>query len=162
MYPPCQGSFATMQSRLQLKLHISVDKKEQQMSENTAKILDALVAHVTPNMSSDMVDEGLTDAHHRLMTAIQTKMADNPDAWSMIQRYSEDPANWYGVTRDALHEAEAANDPEVLAATEEVLSYSEPLEPEVDPQDQLTEREISDMAMGQAPHFEEYLELDQE
>ncbi len=128
------------------------------MSENTATILDALVTDVTPNMSSNMVDEGLIDARHRLKTAIQTKMADNPDAWAMIQRYSEDPANWYGVARDALNQAEAADDPEVLAAARDVLALAEPLQPEGDPQDQLSEREISDMAMGQAPHFEEYLD----
>ena len=132
------------------------------MSENTAMILDALTAQVTPNMTSDMVDEGLIDAHHRLITAIQTKMADNPAASDMITRYTEDPANWYGVARDALHEADAASDPEVLDAAREVLKYYDMLKPQADPQDELTEREISDMAMGQAPHFEEYLDKPEE
>lgn len=132
------------------------------MAENTGMILDALGAQVTPNMTSDMVDEGLLDAHHRLMMAIQTKMADNPDAFAMIQRYSEDPANWYGVASDALKSADADTDPEVIAAARDTLKYYDMLKPQADPEDVLTDAEVSDMAMGQAPNFEEYLDKPEE
>ena len=96
---------------------------------NLNMIMEALMADIPPNVTSDRGDE-IWDAHHRLKLVLLEKLSGHPDAQTMIERYSEEPDVYGPVLEEALLDAGAHEDPAVAEIAGELLSLVAPLDEE--------------------------------
>lgn len=103
---------------------------------NLNMIMEALMADIPPNVTSDRGDE-IWDAHHRLKLTLLERLSGQPDVQTMIERYREEPDVYGPVLEEALLDAGAHEDPDVVEQAGELLSLVAPLDEETEGDDLL-------------------------
>jgi hypothetical protein len=93
-------------------------------------ILEAILTDETPNTPAEFTEDQIGYTRDHLMSLLEERLADRPDAAAMINNYLDAPDIWEaqvieGLMREGIHE-----DKEIIEVAREVLQYAQPLDPD--------------------------------
>lgn len=88
-------------------------------------LLTALTAGAT-FVGKETVSAAIEDAYHGLKARILRKLANKPDAESVLAKHEEKPEVWEAPLKDALTEAAVDQDEEIIKAAQKLMALVNP------------------------------------
>ncbi len=93
--------------------------------EPISLILSALIAGATA-AAKDTATQAVKDAYAGLKTLIQKKLGGRADAESVLSGYEKKPEVWQAPVQDALQEAAADKDEQIVKAAQAIMAQVDP------------------------------------
>ncbi|HJT57890.1 MAG TPA: hypothetical protein VJ761_15415 [Ktedonobacteraceae bacterium] len=88
-------------------------------------ILTALTTGAAAS-AKDVTGQAVKDAYNGLKTLIQHKLAGKPDAEMALAQHEKKPEVWKAPLEDSLKEAGVAQDQEIIAAAQHLMTLVQP------------------------------------
>jgi hypothetical protein len=76
--------------------------------------------------AKETVGEAVKDAYHGLRVLIQRRFADKPEAELVLTKHAQKPEVWEAPLREALTEATADRDTDIVQAAQQLLALLHP------------------------------------
>jgi predicted Abi (CAAX) family protease len=100
-------------------------KREENVMEPISLILTALLAGATA-AAKDTATQAVKDAYAGLKALIQKKFSGKPAAEAALDAYAQKPEVWQAPVKDALQEAAADQDTQIVKLAQELMAHLDP------------------------------------